>query len=205
MTTIHPPRFGAHLLKLLVPAQDHDALLGDLCEEYHRGRSQAWYFAQILAAIVVGSWKDTRAHWVLAIRALAVGVASTALASRAVPFLAYVQVVLIYGLSNRPHRWLGILGPQTFVYSELMSVVGFVASGWLIVRLHRAHDIALAMPFAAVIAALTLMGFLRQALLLPAWTPGGAFVLLLSGANSVSFPLRILFGGYSATRSTERA
>jgi hypothetical protein len=53
-----PPAFAARLLKRLVPAQDHDVLLGDLCEEYQRGRSLAWYWAQILAATVVGSWKD---------------------------------------------------------------------------------------------------------------------------------------------------
>lgn len=205
MATIQPPAFAGLLLRRLVPTQDHDALLGDLCEEYRRGRPAGWYYFQILAAIAVASWKDTRAHWVLALRAIAVGMAATSVASRAQPFLAHFQVALIYGLSNRPHRWLGILGPRTFIFSELMSVVGFVASGWVIVRLHRIHGIALVMPFAAVMTVLMLMDSLRQAVLIPAWTPVGVVIVILTGAKCVSFPISILLGGYLATRSTEPA
>jgi hypothetical protein len=206
MTVNQPPQFAGRLLKRLVPARDHDALLGDLCEEYQRRRSMSWHWLQILAAIVVGSWKDTRAHWVLALRAIAVGVALFPVAGllHLRDRLAYLQVELIYGLSNQPHRWLGILGPHTFIFSELMSVVGFAVTGWLIVRLHRTHGIALAMPFTAVIAALTLTDFLRQALLMPAWRSRGVFLLLLRGATSVAFLVSILLGGYLATRSAER-
>ena len=39
MTSVQPPQFAARLLKRLVPAQNHEALLGDLCEEYQRRRS----------------------------------------------------------------------------------------------------------------------------------------------------------------------
>lgn len=193
MTTLDPPPFAARLLEQLVPAQDHEALLGDLCEEYHRRRSISWYWLQILAAVIVGSWKDTRVHWALALRAIAVGVAS---------FLAYFQAVVIYGISNLPNRWLG---PHPFVATHLLFVVGLIASGWVIVRLHRAHGIASVMPFTAVIAALMLTDVLRQALLMSAWTPVGVVILLLTGAKCVSFPIGILLGGYLATRSTERA
>src|SRR5262245_47576666 len=73
MTIRQPPRFAGRLLKRLVPAQDHDALLGDLNEEYQRGRSVGWYCLQIVAAIVVGSWRDIRSHCTLAVRATVVG------------------------------------------------------------------------------------------------------------------------------------
>jgi hypothetical protein len=207
MTIRQPPGFAGRLLKRLVPAQDHDALLGDLCEEYQRGRSIAWYWMQILAGIVVGSWRDARAHWVLALRASAVGLALFPAAGllHLRDRLAYVQVVLIYGLSNRPHHWLSVLGPHTFVFSDLISAAGFVASGWVIVRLHRSHGIALVMPFTAVIAALALTDFLRPVLLMPAWTLRGVFILLLSAAASVAFLISILLGGSLATRSTEQA
>jgi hypothetical protein len=207
MTTVQPPLFAARLLNRLVPAQDHDALLGDLYEEYQRRRSLAWYWLQIFAAIIVGSWKDTRANRILALRAIAVGLALFPLAGllHLRDRLAYVQVVLIYGLSNRPHHWLSVLGPHTFVFSDLISVAGFVASGWVIVRLHRAHGIALVMPFTAVIAALTLTEFLTQAALMPVWFPRVVFILLLFGARTVAFPISILLGGYLAARPTERA
>jgi len=55
MTISQPPRFAARLLKRLVPGQqDHDVLIGDLNEEYHRGRS----------------------NWFLSLRAIAIGVAT---------------------------------------------------------------------------------------------------------------------------------
>jgi hypothetical protein len=58
MTLRHPPRFAGRLLKRLMPAQDHDILLGDLYEEYQRDRPIVWYCLQIRAAIVVCSWRD---------------------------------------------------------------------------------------------------------------------------------------------------
>ena len=195
MTIRRPPAHAARLLKTLLPRHDHDALLGDLCEEYQRGRSIAWYCMQILAGVVVGSWKETRAHWVLALRAIAVGVAVLATAGRLRLWdrLAYFQVELIYGLSNRPHYWLGIVGPHTFFIWALVSALEFAVSGWAIVRLHRSHGTALVMPFTAVIAALTLTEFVRQALQMPAWTRNGVFMLLLSGATSIVFsPSRCL-------------
>ena len=73
MTTVQPPAIAARLLKRLVPAQDHDALLGDLSEEYQRGRSIAWYWLQIFVAIVVRSWKDVRGHTLVAARAIVTG------------------------------------------------------------------------------------------------------------------------------------
>jgi hypothetical protein len=207
MTISQPPAFPARLLKRLVPAQDHDALLGDLSEEYQRRRSLSWHWLQILAAIVVGSWKDTRAHWVLTLRAIAVGAALFWMAGllHLRDRLAYFQVELIYGSSNRPHHWLSVFGPHTLVFSGLIFVVLFSASGWVIVRLHRAHGIALMMPFTAVIAALTLTEFLRRALQMPAWTRNGVFMLALSGATSLAFLIGILLGGYLATRPAERA
>ena len=76
MTTLKPPPVAARLLEQLVPAQDHEALLGDLCEEYHRRRSISWYWLQILAAIIVGSRKDIRAHRLVAARAIGTGLVS---------------------------------------------------------------------------------------------------------------------------------
>ena len=61
------------LLKRLLPAHDHEALLGDLHEERRRGRSLLWYGSQILAALVVGSWRDVRKHPILAMRGIATG------------------------------------------------------------------------------------------------------------------------------------
>jgi preprotein translocase subunit SecY len=51
MTPIEPPSVATWLLKHL--GRRNDALAGDLLEEYRRGRSAAWYWRQVLTAIVV--------------------------------------------------------------------------------------------------------------------------------------------------------
>jgi preprotein translocase subunit SecY len=44
-----PPAFATWLLTRF--AEGNDALVGDLFEEYHRGRSGAWYWRQVLASV----------------------------------------------------------------------------------------------------------------------------------------------------------
>jgi hypothetical protein len=39
---------------------------------------------------------------------------------------------------------------------------------------------------------------------MPAWTPRGVFIRLLSGATPVAFLISVLLGGYLAIRSAER-
>ena len=52
MSTLRrPPAIPAWLLRRLV---SNDALVGDLTEEFRRGRSAAWYWRQVVTAIVVG-------------------------------------------------------------------------------------------------------------------------------------------------------
>jgi hypothetical protein len=60
------------LLQRLLPSQDIDALLGDIVEEA-RHRSRLWYWSQLVAVLVVASWKDVRAHKWLAVRATVTG------------------------------------------------------------------------------------------------------------------------------------
>jgi hypothetical protein len=44
-----------------------------LIERYRQGRSRAWYWRQVLVAIVVGAARDIRAHKVLTLQALMTG------------------------------------------------------------------------------------------------------------------------------------
>jgi hypothetical protein len=52
MKSSQPPVFATWLLKHLCPGQYSEALAGDLVEEYRRGRSESWYWRQVLVAIV---------------------------------------------------------------------------------------------------------------------------------------------------------
>ena len=53
--------------------QSDDALLGDLLEECPNGRSTAWFWRQVVGAIVTGLRKDLQDHPMLALRAMAAG------------------------------------------------------------------------------------------------------------------------------------
>jgi preprotein translocase subunit SecY len=55
MTDEQPPALATWLLNRA--ARGNEALVGDLLEEYRRGRSPAWYWRQVLTTVVVGRSK----------------------------------------------------------------------------------------------------------------------------------------------------
>jgi hypothetical protein len=198
MTIRQPPPFAARLLIRLVPAQNHDALLGDLSEEFQRRRSVTWYCLQILAAIVVGAWKDTRAHKLIALRASLVGFASYALTSSA-------TLAIHPGLSHGARIERYLIFQSLFVVSSL-----FV--GWIVVRLHRAHGLTMVFAFKGVWVASLAVVFLWYAILYTSRPE--QHVLLPSLAAQFWLGIRsqlgdhfilLLCGGYLATRQPEAA
>lgn len=50
----HPPRVADWLLLHFGPAYHRESLSGDLLEEYHQGRTTAWYWKQTFAAVGIG-------------------------------------------------------------------------------------------------------------------------------------------------------
>jgi hypothetical protein len=59
MATESVPRTAAWLLKVLCSSPEYEAVLGDLDEEYQRGRSRFWYWRQALAIILLGRYHQT--------------------------------------------------------------------------------------------------------------------------------------------------
>jgi len=51
------------LLRHACPSTDKEALTGDLVEKFLRGRSQGWFWRQVLIAIAVGVLTGIRRHW----------------------------------------------------------------------------------------------------------------------------------------------
>jgi len=179
-----PPAFAARLLKRLVPAQDHDVLLGDLCEEFQRGRSVAWYWVQIVAGIFVGTWNEMRAHKLLVLRAIVI---------------AFVSQALVVDAIFRLHDVLSGWGLKaTF---EAGRVIGYVLVGWLIVRLHRNHGIAMVLAYRSLALLLPFEVLLH--LLHVLRPPGPEYFHSVSLAFLNGFvidPSLMLIGGYFATR-----
>jgi hypothetical protein len=149
------------LPKRLLPSQDIDALLGDIAEESRR-RSRLWYWSQIAAALVVGSWRDVRKRPLLALRAIATGVVTLTVYFTVVAAIARVMWVLSNGGYYVGGHWLTLpRGPLPSPYGELavlgVNSLGFVLSGWAVVRLHRDDGVAMALPFSAIMTSLALI------------------------------------------------
>jgi hypothetical protein len=201
MTISQPPRFASRLLKRLVPGQDHDALLGDLCEECQRGRSIVWYCLQILAAVIVGTLKDIRAHALVAARAIVAGLISQQLLVTAI---FQFQNVLTGAGFMWGDRWIGL--PRYWHWPSYTSwsfaatfhglqVAGVAMIGWIIVRPHRGHGVTLVLAYCGVLWAIRFASFAQIALLThqqPAY--------LRSLWWQIQESLLMIFGGYIATR-----
>jgi hypothetical protein len=193
-------------LKRLLPSQDIDALLGDIAEESRR-RSRLWFWMQIAAAVVDGSTREMRAHPLLALRAVATGVVTLTLYFTVVAAITHLMWVLANGGYYIGAYWLTLpRGPLPSPYGELavigVNLLGFGMSGWAVVRLHRSHGLAMAMPFLVTITSLAVIpltivvtdtgpGTRTMPLLEMAWTFGTLFV---------SIPAGVLLGGLLGVR-----
>ena len=202
MTIRQPPQFAGRLLKRLVPAQDHDVLLGDLCEEYQRGRSIAWFWLQILVAIVVCSWRDVRSHPLVAARAVITGLVAQMLF---LPAFLSLQNVLTGAGFMWGTRWIGLPWYWHWPYAQSLLTVmqvawiaGDVMIGWLIVRLHRAQGVTGVLVYCWVIFIIRAAGLLQ--IPLTQWSPN-FLVLLIGVANGqIREWILLIMGGCLATR-----
>jgi len=136
MRSSHPPIVATCLLERLLSDKENESLIGDLIEDYGRGRSDAWYWRQVLAAIVVSSCDEVRVHGLIAIKAVVTGWAAQ-----------FLFQFVVGGLLSRSHLWFPL-------YHDLPSLFGngiaasltwlilwtpvWVGSGWLIGGLYRA-------------------------------------------------------------------
>lgn len=135
-------RFGTH----------NQPLIGDLMEEYRRGRSVLWYWTQVLAAIVVGSLKQLGAHKLLAIRALIVGYAS--IVAGAWLFMPLNRWILMPWFFSR--GWHGHAVLMLQLVSILPASAVYFGAGWIVGRTHRPNSMAMLLPFITLMTCLML-------------------------------------------------
>ena len=191
------------IVRRLLPSQDIETLLGDIAEEA-RHRSRLWFWTQIAAVLVVGSWKDIRAHKRLAVRAAIVGIAT---------MLVLIELQLaIEGVAAGAGfmwgtTWIGL--PRHWHYPywsqwsyraffESMSVLCWVTTGWIVVRTHREHGLTMVVAFLAGLVAFRIMNL--------AMVPGPMHFKWWQFAQSWSFEATlILLGGCFATKPLEHS
>src|SRR5215472_15170633 len=86
----------------------NEALAGDLIEEYAQGRSAAWYWRQVLIAVLIGCSNQVRRHKLLTVRAVIVGWAASYISWYAVNLPVYklhAKVLAALGLHPASFLW----------------------------------------------------------------------------------------------------
>jgi len=58
-----PPTLAVFLLRHLGPKDNREVLIGDLLESFREGRSNGWFWRQVLIALLAGVSKGLRLHW----------------------------------------------------------------------------------------------------------------------------------------------
>ncbi len=128
--------------------------MGDLVEQFRRGRSSSWYWRQTVNAMFTGAIQDVREHKLLALRAVGIGVSSMWMFWA----LASLPLRTIWVLSNGglyvgghwmtlDYSWMHYRG----YLALLLIVVGSAGSGWIVARLHREHQTAMVLAFLAAL------------------------------------------------------
>jgi hypothetical protein len=147
MKSSEPPALARWLLAHVRFSDTDEALAGDLLEEFTQGRSAAWYWRQVLVAIVVGYGKEVRIHWVLAIRAALIGLA----VSTGVSILLLSLIVIMHkdGLMHSIPRG---------VPWALTSFLSGIVSGWLVAFLHPKNRGVMLVTFAGALLIWSSMG-----------------------------------------------
>jgi hypothetical protein len=190
-----------NLLRRLLPSRDIDALLGDITEEA-RHRSRLWYWGQLCALLVVGSWRDVRRHPLLALRAVAVGLITLVVVFTPAPTLLHVVRVLSEGGYYVGPYWV-TLPPHAFMWLPVaLNPLGFVASGWTVVRAHRSHGIAMVLPWTllvCVLPAIMLTLVFSDTQPVPPTAPAIGGVI-----STLSLPLWVVAGGLLGVRGPLR-
>jgi hypothetical protein len=188
----------------------NDALIGDLAEEFRRGRSGWWYWRQALSAILVGAARDLREHKLLAVRAVLIGWMAL------IPWVYFTVAMYrrsAIGMDTLiPGAWadngsvlLQVAWWAWWIYAAPLLTAWYGASlmiGWVIARMHRGHQAA--MVFACVASQLPWTAFWAW----PVWRnaqggvdsmydfPNQVHAVLLF----VGVPICTLFGGLWGAR-----
>jgi hypothetical protein len=202
MRTSVPPIGATWLLERLYTGDESQSLIGDLAECYGHGRSAAWYWRQVLAAIAVSFCREVRGHILLAIRAVVTGWAAF-----------FMFRFISFGMLSRFHLWLHLYhkvplffagygaAPLTFLPWALV----WVASGWFLASHHRPYAAFMLLAFSASVLFWNLQGLpwtirlLFDAMSKPRFFPQLAFDLMELTLPPICIVLGGLLAGLSKT------
>jgi hypothetical protein len=156
MRSSEPPVLATWLLEHVRFSNTDEALTGDLLEDFRHGRSVAWYWRQVFAAILVGFLREVRSHWVLAIRAAVIGVTLNC----GVLVLGHELLATLY-----QRRILDLTALPPLGAWIVTSFFSGVVSGWMVALIHRKHRDAMLLTLSGALLVWALM--MRGTLLTP--------------------------------------
>ena len=140
MNTRLPPPLATWLLQKLAPGYCAESFAGDLLEEFRAGKGNAWYWRQVLTAVLLNGWGFVSTAGLTFFAALAAG--------WAVYWLGGFPMYFVREFSVHVHRdvswWLG-LDPLAYRVAGLLMMAMvwaavallFAAQGYIIGSVHR--------------------------------------------------------------------
>ena len=195
MTTPAPPKFATELLRRL--GSPSPALAGDLMEAYQSGYSRWWYWRQVLAVIGSSTWIDLRGHPIVALRAIAFGLAFTWIGGR------YILYDLLHAgewlFATGLLRWFYVNGyglPQWASWPA--TAVMFATSGWIVGRLSHQHGASVVVAYAFVVESLVCGTGAWRLVMNPALVHPVYAVLLVGIMQTFATAVPALVGGVCA-------
>ena len=152
----NPPRIATLLLTRL--SNCDDALVGDMVEEYRRGRSRSWYWRQTSIAVLRTTVADIRSHPLLALRAFVLMVACVLCYQYCLlrPLGLFASDVLWWLRWSSPLFFFGLRYKLlAFTFGTLIGVLapcmGYIIGARIVARLHRSHQAAFTLLNAALV------------------------------------------------------
>jgi len=200
MTVIDPPRLATWLLQRFAVGHRGDSLVGDLLERYQHKRSPAWYWSQVITAILARTTRDVAAHKLLAVRAVVIGALAGVLFSVPIHWLAEFS-------RDSINDWLAASGHYSFwpvflsgpLSVTLFECVAGAAIGATVARLHQAHAAAMV----CLVSASFLLfeeGLVALLLSTQPHAPMPQAALILPPLLAVGKPLSVLVSGLLSAR-----
>ena len=157
-----PPKLASWLLNKYGSPYHGESLAGDLIEQYQEGRSRAWYWRQVGAAILIAWGRSVRAiPWTLVSRAVLRLVAEAA---------AVLAVVVIVDREQRA-QFLVHRASLTFI-GVLVALIALAVGGYIASIRPNARNQRRAQRRAAIMAMLLVFGVIAVGVGTLTWAGG---------------------------------
>jgi hypothetical protein len=172
----NPPALATKLLESLVAERTSEALLGDLIEQYAGGRSRAWYWRQVILALVISAGREVRTRKLQTVSAVVVGYVTGA--------------SLFYFTTSLAARF--VRGYTAYLVFLPLAFVSAAASGWI---LRRSHPRAMVLIFSGFCVVASVVAFAVYASLPISDRMPAPIVAFFVVVDFIIWPLGVLAGG----------